>query len=367
MLINNSPVSMKVHKMLFTKEKTNLGRQIEVDLSRGFTALLIVTCHVGLYLGNPNDVGFFVFSDISGSEFGAPVFIALMGLSMIYSKNQTPKFLAQRGIMLLIGGFILSTFRSLLPMLLFGEIDEWCTLGAFFVVDILQFAGLSLLLFALFKKLNLPSWAVLIISLVMVGIGQIVMRLPEPLVQNEWAGYFVNLFFPITEWSCFPLFTWFFFPAFGLCFGEILIRCQNKNLLYGILLPISLCGVLFVYLQFHFLYPDYTSYYWGNNFYYMGIKNVLLTALFITFSLSFWHFTNKILPNFIRTFLKFLSSNLNLFYVLTWVFISVLIHLFAYWGYSLNSLAAIGVMVLLIALCALTTKGILILKKRYAK
>lgn len=349
---------------LFDKNKINTSRQIEVDLARGFAALLIIICHVGLYLGSPNNTGLYTFSDIIGSETGAPIFMAVMGISIIYSRNQSPKSMAIRGLKLFLGGYLLSVFRTLIPMLVFGNINEWCELPAFFVVDILQLAGLSFLLFALFKKIKLPSWAILIISLIMVWIGQHVISMPEPLTTNEWAGYFINLFFPITEWSCFPFFTWFFFPAFGLFFGEILIRCKKKNVLYGILLSISLAGMLHVYLKFYLFYPYYTSYYYGNNFYYMGILNVLFASLFVTFALSFWHFAGKILPGFIKTFLTFLSKNLNVFYVISWIFVSILMHLSTLFAFELNTIATIIMMIVLTAICALITKLYTNIKKK---
>lgn len=191
------------------------------------------------------------------------------------------------------------------------------TVAAFFVVDILQFAGLSLMLLSLFKKLRLNAVLILLISIFMVGVGQLLMSFPKPLVENETAAYFLNLFIPVTEWSCFPLLTWFFFPALGLNLGVLLSHCTDRDKLYGIVLPVGLAGVLYVYYQFYILYPDYAAYYFGNNFYYMGIKNVLLNTLFICFALSLWHFAEKILPETAKRYLVFLSVNLNLYYIIS--------------------------------------------------
>lgn len=330
----------------------NRGRQQEVDLLRGFTALILIECHVGLYLGNNAGTGMFVFADISGSEFGAPIFMALMGISMAYSRKQNPGELLARGIKLFVGAYFLNFFRSILPLWIFGPIDEWTSIEAFFVVDIFQFAGLAFIFFALLKKIKVPSFGILLISLVMAYINQFIM-LPESVAWNsQLLTGIVNLFTPVTEWSCFPFLTWFFFPAFGYAFGsEILIKCDNKNRLYGVLLPIGLAGVVYVYYQFYKLYPNYTSYYYGNNFYYMGIKNILLNALFICFALAFWYFVGKILPQSIDHFLSYLSKNLTLFYIVSWIVISILIHLQALFAWNFGLLATIILIVAVIVVC----------------
>lgn len=341
---------------IFSRTATNFGRQGEVDLLRGFTAIDLIICHVGLYLGSIDNKGLWTFCDIFGSEFAAPVFMVLMGISMVYSRHQQPKEMFKRGIRLFVLGYAINLFRSILPLLILGPVDEWASVEAFFIVDILPFAGLSFMLIALLKKLKLPNIAVLIISMVMVVIDQFIM-LPDTITWNsEVLTGIVNLFCPVTQWSCFPFLTWFFFPAFGLVCGELLTHCSDKKKLYCILMPIGLLGVGYVYYQFHCLYPDYTSYYWGNNFYYMGLKNVLLTALFVLFALSFWFFSGKALPNIIKTFLNFLSKNLNTFYIISWIIISVLMHNQAICGWKLNAVETVGMFVLVTAVCALTTK-----------
>lgn len=349
-------------KKLFVSDQVNTGRQFEVDLSRGFTAIVLIICHVGLYLGNGEDIVLYTISDIIGSEFGAPIFMAMMGISIVYSRHQEPKALRNRGVKLFLAGYALSTFRSLLPLFLLGNIDEWTSLPAFFVVDIMQFAGLTFLFLSLLKKLKASASTILLVSLVMVGLDQILMFSLPPIVTNEVAGYFINLFVPVSEWSCFPFFTWFFFPAFGLFFGHWLSLCSNKDKLYKILLPVGLAGVLYVYSQFYLLYPDYPSYYWGNNFYYMGIKNVLLTSLFICFALSFWFFIGKFLPNALRRFLTYLSANLNLFYWISWIIISALIHAKAITGWNPDTPTIVVLMVVILLLCAAATKVCLIVR-----
>lgn len=343
-----------MNKMI-RREIVNTGRQREVDLLKGLTALNIIECHTNLYLGNNISEGMYTFADIFGSEFGAPMFMAAMGINMTYSRKQSSMEMFVRGLKMLIIAYALSFFRSILPLMLLGNIDEWTSIDAFFVIDIMQFAGLAFIFTALLKKLKIGSIGMFLISIGMVIANQFIM-LPEVAWDNAVLTGVVNLFTPTTDWSCFPFLTWYFFVAFGYVFGDkILKHCDDKDKLYGILLPVSLVGVLFVYWQFYKLYPNYTSYYYGNNFYFMGLENVLLTSLFICFALSFWHFVGKMLPKKAESFLTYLSKNLNTFYIMSWIAISVLIHLQALYGWSYNTLDSIILMIAITLTCLVNT------------
>ncbi len=340
---------------LFSKEKINTKRQIEVDLLRGFTTLILIVCHVGLYLGPSDCIPLYVFADIIGSECGAPVFMTMMGISIVYSKHNNPKDLLIRGIKLFILGYIISFVRTLLPRFILGNIDEWTSIESFFVVDIMQFAGLSFIVLSLFKKLRLPCYISLIISLVLVFICQFIIDSGYPSEIITIPSYFLNLLVPITYWSCFPFMIWFFFPCFGLCLGELLIRCKDKDKLYTIYLIIGLVGVIITYGSFIYLYPYYTSYYYGDNFYYMGVFNILMNGLIIMFVLSIWYLISKIIPNVLKKYLVFLSKNLTVYYALSWVYVGLLIHLVSYYAISITLIQNIILMILGIVLCSLLT------------
>jgi len=342
-------------KDLILDEKINSGRQKEIDLFRGFTAIVLILCHVSLYLGDNGDNALFVFGDIIGSEFGAPVFMAMMGMSIVYSKNNDPNNLLKRGILLFISGYILNIVRSLLAYIIMPDMDYFSTLESLFLIDILPFAGLSFILISLFKRLKLNSLIILLISLVFAFVDQFFFNLASPITDNKALTCLLNIFIPVDDYSCFPFLTWFFFPALGLFLGDILIRTENKNKLYKIYLVIGLIGVLIVYGSFIYLYPDYTSYYYGNNFYYMGVLNLIINGLLICFGLSFWYFISKIMPSFIDKYLVFLSKNLNVFYWISWIIIGSMIHIITYNNIVFETYIVIMLMILIQALTSLLT------------
>jgi len=338
---------------IFSKEKVNSGRQIEVDLLRGFTVLILIVCHVGYFLTTDDTSPIYYVADLAGSEPGAPVFMILMGLSVVFSRRQNALYFLKRGLIFFIGSYLLNFTRSF-PYWIIGELDYFACIQGFFVVDIFQFVGLTFLLFALFKALKFPSWAILIISVAFLITGQILMAIPNALDIPQNARYVLNLFLPIDdEWCCFNLLTWFIYPCFGLVFGELLIRCKNKNKFYLILLILGSLGVIALYLNIGLRFPNYTSYYFGNNFYRMGCLNTLITILFFCFAISSWYFIAKILPNFISKFLSFLSKNLTFIYVFSWLEIVTIYHLASYYSVEFQVIATIGIMVGVLVTCML--------------
>jgi len=338
---------------IFSKERINTGRQYEVDLLRGFTLVILAFTHVVLYLSSEPESGLYTFSDIIASEPGAPVFMIAMGISICFSRNQDAMSLLKRGINLLIGGFLLNLVRSF-PYWFMDNGDFFASVPGFFVVDIFQLAGLSFLLFALFKALKVPSWIVFLISVCFVAIGQILMSIPNALDFSLEETYFLNLFLPLNnDYCCFNLLTWFIYPSFGIVLGDLIIHCKNKNKFYLILLILGVIGVVILYLSLFLRYPDYATYYYGGNFYRMGILNTLITLLVDCFLLAFWYFVGKIAPKIIKRFLSFLSKHITVFYVLSWLEIGTLIHLQTAYNIVFSNLALYGIIVGVLVTCAL--------------
>lgn len=338
---------------IFSREKVNTGRQYEIDFIRGFTLLLLVFTHVILFLYKNFESGLYVFTDIIASEPGAPIFMMVMGISVIFSRKQDAKAFLKRGIILFLGAYALNFARSF-PYWFMENGDFFASVPGFFVDDILQLAGLTFLLFALFKALKIPYWGMFLISVGFLIIGQILMSIPNLLNYSEPATYFLNILLPLNnEYCCFNLLTWFIYPCFGLVFGEALIHCKNKDKFYLILLVIGLLGAVALYLNIGLRFPNYTEYYYGGNFYRMGILNTFITILFDLLLISLWYFIGKILPNILQRPLRFLSKNITLFFVLTWFEISAIIHIQAAFNVDFPVIALIGIVIGVIVTCVL--------------
>ena len=67
--------------------------------------------------------------------------------------------------------------------------------------DIYDFVGLFLLIFALFKKLRLSDFAMLIVSMVMLLVNTVI----QPVHAEGSAAYFLGRFLYVNNDSCIPL------------------------------------------------------------------------------------------------------------------------------------------------------------------
>ena len=182
------------HNGIFSKENVNMGRQPEFDYLKTFIIFIMVQEHVH---ENYSTDYFTDIIDFWGFILGADVFMMLMGIGMRYSRNQEPSNYISRGILLLTKGLYVNLLKSALPNLI-----AWWTTGKkkfisrallFLQTDILIFAGLSFLLFAIMKKMKLSVNLILIIGIIMNIVNFIlfnIMKSPNNFLLSQFLGYF---------------------------------------------------------------------------------------------------------------------------------------------------------------------------------
>jgi len=154
--IDSQPISFQKHRIR------------TLDLARGLAILFMIIQHVVLMYGNL-EVQLHLIGLIMvglGTLPAAPVFLFLMGICFRYSERNDSELFhygVRRGIALFLLGFILNFGRFTLPILIgLGEISvdvfssdkgiHLNSLSSLFVIDILQCAGLSLILMAFLVK-----------------------------------------------------------------------------------------------------------------------------------------------------------------------------------------------------------------------
>jgi len=171
-----------------------------------------------------------------GAQPAAPVFMFCMGIGMVYTRHGSPADFARRGLRLFVTGYLLNLYRSLFVagILLFGDLGD-AHLTPFLVafalcVDILPFAGLTFLFFALMKHLRVSHGLSAAIVLLLLLIGNVL-----PTVGNEetWYSYLAGLLWYQNNFTSFPLFQWLSFPMAGVLFGACLKRSEVKSRLYA--------------------------------------------------------------------------------------------------------------------------------------
>ena len=230
-------------------EPINTGRQFEFDIAKVFSLLFMVIIHVKCrwnfteIASTETDV-YLNLLEFMGGPLAAPVFIISMGVGSIYTKHKTPRDFAKRGVELLIQGYILNFFRDFIPFAIAKAADidssafdhSWAS--RFLTVDILQFAGLTFLVFSLFAYLKLPSLSLFMVALLLQGIGVLLIGHFDSVPQV--LQLILGLFFYTGKYSRFGLTLFLLYPTIGVLFAELLIYITNKTRFYLLVLLSSL-------------------------------------------------------------------------------------------------------------------------------
>ena len=238
----------------FSAEQVNHGRQMELDLLKGFAIIFMVWVHVTGQMGN-NDLKlpFFIVNDILGCPYAAPMFMMALGVGVCFSQRKSAARLAFRAVSIFMVGLLLNVARYVLPGYLYaqavghGYTGEYL-FGDLFIGDILQFAAFTFLFFAFarWRKWSLGK-------LVMVGVScsLLAWMLRYQSTGNESVDYICSWFWGTGEYTSFPFLGWIIFPIAGVCIGHALLHCRDKNAVYLRVSPICLLiGTAYVWYAF---------------------------------------------------------------------------------------------------------------------
>ena len=76
---------------VFSTSEVNTGRQVELDIAKGFAILFMVWVHTTETFGNYQGIGNVIVEHFLGGPFAAPVFMVCMGIGMCYAKRAWQK------------------------------------------------------------------------------------------------------------------------------------------------------------------------------------------------------------------------------------------------------------------------------------
>lgn len=344
---------------IFSTEHVNTGRQPEMDFAKCLAIVFMVFVHV--IICYPTTVAFEspygLIVNFLGSPPAAPMFMFCLGVGLVYSRHSTPTLLCRRGLWLLFLGYLLNFFRATLPLLvaspwidpelpiLEGENVFYVALRMLFVVDILPFAGLAFLFFALVKKFNANNTSVFILGL---SLGLLEQLIPQFNTGNDILNELAGLFVWVDHDTAFPFLSWIHYPILGYLFAEALIRCKDKNRLYGVLTPVSLIAFVSLTLLFVKYGISLKGMIEGGEYYAQDFFHVAWCLFFISAWLGLLYFISLFIrEGFLLNIVKRWSKNLNAMYIVHWVII----------GWStlfMAELNVVGCIVVSIVILALT-------------
>lgn len=314
---------------IISKELSNQQRQVEIDIARGLAVLFMIMVHFcSSFLDTAyNGTIFDNVISFMGCVPAAPVFMFVMGVGFVYSKKQEPGKLFRRGLFIFFGGYVLNFFRGVLPFFIGNKLGYYelpqTTLpgyGYLVEVDILQFAGIAMMIVALLKgvKISEVFYPVLAIFAGIISPYMWQMKTQQPILDIILSPIFGG-----SEYTYHPVFSWIFYPLMGAFFGWLLIRAKNKNAFYVVATVLS-AFIMFLGFFYYFLHPGYDfGIVTGDvyNYFQHGIlSNVIFVAAIICW-LALWNFAMPLIPQFIKKKLTFWSKATTPMYVIHWLFI----------------------------------------------
>lgn len=331
---------MNLRNRIYSGNDINLGRQKELDLARAFIIFCLAIIHVtiectsdeGLTGGIP-----YLFDTVIGGPFSAPTYMFVMGIGMAYTSKNTPMQHVARGARILIVGYLLNICRFLIPYLIgyavTGDHEVYMEPLLYKVLgnDILIFAGLAMMIMALFIKLKLSNAVMLAIATVMCALGTAFngVDVVSPL-GNIFLGYLIG-----TEdaaglvLSDFPILNWMMFPVCGYAFGTMLKRVKDKKLFY---LTVSLPAILIAIVYFTYgIYNEIGMFGEGQNCYYHMIFSDVLASLALTVGMiGLYYAISLVLPEKLMNLACGISENITEVYCIHWVLVSFVVNVVMY-------------------------------------
>lgn len=313
---------------LFSEQKINTGRQVELDLAKCMSIVFMIFLHCLMVTTCfSNDVSLYMqraIGQLLGGPFAAPVFMFSMGVGIVYSRNQVPGYLIKRGVKQIFLGFAVNVGEFFLPHFLadrlLGNGDMFPIAGGLllFCVDILAFAGMAMILIGVFKMLKLRGWQMVAIATVLSVAGSFLRFTDfDNKILNLIFGYF---FGSAGGFTAFPLFNWILFPTAGILFGEYYIRCENKKKLLCAW-PVALVLSVSYFVASWFIPNGFLSE--THHYYFMTTLDALSCLICIYGIIGLWQLVSGLLPERVTGFFSKMSGNVDVIYIVQWFLIPI--------------------------------------------
>ena len=294
--------------MKSSKEKSRI---LYLDLAKALAILFMIMQHCMIIHERSAGEGESILANIFvllGTAPAAPVFMLVMGIFLMSSGSSFQKNIF-RGIKLILLGYLLNLLRFTIPLLITGAAGFQYTAGEtplsmFLSIDILQLAGLSMIVGSLFKKtINKKVFPVIILFILLVS----------PFL---WSQFGNSSLFSILWGNAknvyFPFFPWFIYPLLGMYMSKYLLDIQkiNKNLK-----KISLIGIVTIVLGILFFdfFPIGDYHRSG-----AAIHSLIIGFIFLWLPICF-RLANKFKEGKIVKVFSFWSKNVTAVYFIQWV------------------------------------------------
>ncbi|MCG8672521.1 MAG: DUF1624 domain-containing protein [Pseudomonadales bacterium] len=337
---------------------TKANRVFGIDLARGTAALMLASVHT---------VWIYAAADAQETSVGIAVhtigqatcaFLITMGFSFIITKHQSINYALKRAFLIFIAGYILNTFKFIIPIVTFGTMPEsfikaygWHyplnndqLLYLFLTGDILQMAGISFAIAGLIRKFIKNKYLILILALCAIGLYTQVKGYRPGITGID---YLCDLLWG-SQWNVyFPVFPWISNILIGMFMGMIYQSSKETSGEGGLYKGTLILGPASLIVGAALCYYDWEYHF--NNFFHSGPGGMLLA---VGTSLCFFYFYAKILTKplqnkaWFRNAMLYLSSRVTSIYFIQWTIIC--------WGMGIFGYQTLGLDKLLILMPTMT-------------
>lgn len=308
---------------LFSQNEIHTGRQIEVDIAKFICLIGLVIVHSFEILVSYSETSSamqYIIVYVLDFIFGAGTFMFCMGIGIAYSSHNSPAQLMKRGIRIFLLGYLLNVFCSLFYLFPLG--DPMGFVYNVFGLDIMQFAGLALLLFGFLQYIKLPDWGIAAVAVgLSVGGSFIYAWDTGSHALNLSLGLFIGTFdYELMTGGIFPLFNWFIFVVAGYFFAKLLRRCEDKGKLYLYFSGVS-AAILAAYMVIAI--PNRLGM-MGSvlHFHHMKTYEAVVCIAGALFALGIYYALSHVLSPKVQALIERVSRNINTIYCLQWVTIA---------------------------------------------
>lgn len=321
----------KTIRNFFDREEINTGRQTAADVAKTICLFFMVQVHLTEELAARFETSQGTFLWFMESFllplFGASVFMFCMGIGFGYSKKTTPKQFIQRGVIIFILAYVLNFARTIphfIDKFLF-DITDWESLMiGCFEVDIMQFAGLTMICFGLMKRMKIrPAMMFLIGALSLVvanlipkfstGIGFLDLILGT-IIPNQYLDESSDVY------SCFPLLSYLIFPTAGYFFSFVIKRAKKLNEFY-LTWGLVCAAITTVFMLTCSSKEGEILSGTDEAYYHMAIISGFALVFSAILFLAVCHFLSVIFPKFLITSFGRISGEINSIYCIHWVLV----------------------------------------------
>ena len=335
---------------------TQNNRLLSIDLARGLAVFFMIAVHT-LEVFASEEVKNSVFGQIIeffGGPPAAPVFMTLMGFSFIYSRKSELKPRLLRGLKIFLSGYILNIIRGVLPFTLstylkmdiietfpLEKLNGYTILT---IVDILQFAGIALMIMAFIQEFKINKYVILfsafLISMLSPFLWGLNLNIPviDQILELFWGDQSIEYSF-IANKIAFPVFPWLSFPLLGMFLGVTIKNSKDQSTTFkyfgiiGILVLVIGVAISYSNVDYHF-----------NDYYHSRQGGMIFMCGFVVF----WLYINKLILDkvpqnkFFDLLFKWSNGVTNIYFA-QWI---IIIWSIAFFGINQSSYVTIILLIL---------------------